>query len=56
MITSDRIRTLSKSFFFVKEEDDAFFVGNDNAYAQIVATDVLARNGVIHVIDAVMLP
>jgi uncharacterized surface protein with fasciclin (FAS1) repeats len=57
VITSDRIRTLSKSFFFVKEEEGDFFVGNEgNGFAQIIGTDVMARNGVIHVIDAVMLP
>ncbi|TVQ67016.1 MAG: fasciclin domain-containing protein [Balneolaceae bacterium] len=57
VVTSDRIRTLNKSFFFVQEEDGDFFVGNDeNGFAQIIATDIFARNGVIHVIDAVMLP
>ena len=56
VVTSDRIRTLSKSFFFVKEEEGEFFVGNENGFAQIIGTDVMARNGVIHVIDTVMLP
>jgi transforming growth factor-beta-induced protein len=56
VVTSERIRTVSKSFIFVKEEDGDFFVGNDNGFAQIIATDIFARNGVIHVIDAVMLP
>ncbi len=56
VVTSDRIRTVSKSFIFVEEEDGDFFVGNDNGFAQIIATDIFARNGVIHVIDAVMLP
>jgi len=57
VVTSDRIRTLNKSFFYVQEEEGTFFVGNEeNGFAQIVATDIMARNGVIHVIDAVMLP
>ncbi len=55
--TSDRIRTLNKSFFYVQEEDGAFFVGNEeNGFAEIIAFDLEARNGVIHVIDAVMQP
>jgi len=57
VVTSDRIRTASKSFIFVNEEEGDFFVGNDaNGFAQIVEVDIFARNGVIHVIDAVMLP
>jgi len=57
VVTSDRIRTVSKSFIFVNEEEGDFFVGNDaNGFAQIIDTDIFARNGVIHVIDAVMLP
>jgi transforming growth factor-beta-induced protein len=56
VITSDRIRTISKSFIFVQEENGDFFVGNDNGYARIIATDIFASNGVIHVIDHVMLP
>jgi transforming growth factor-beta-induced protein len=55
--TSTRIRTAGKSFIFVKEDDGSFFVGNEqNGFAQIIAVDIFARNGVIHVIDAVMLP
>jgi transforming growth factor-beta-induced protein len=56
VVTSDKIRTVSKSFIQVKEEDGNFFVGNDNGFAQIIATDIFAKNGVIHGIDAVMLP
>ncbi|MCH8558564.1 MAG: fasciclin domain-containing protein [Balneolia bacterium] len=56
VVSSTRIRTMNRSFVFVDEENGDFFVGNDNGFAQIVATDIFARNGVIHVIDAVMLP
>ncbi len=55
--TSDRIRTQNRSFVFVKEEEGSLFVGNNtNGFAEILATDIMASNGVIHVIDAVMLP
>lgn len=54
---SDKINSLLKRYIDVKEEDGGFFVGNEeNGYAQIIATDIFASNGVIHVIDNVMLP
>lgn len=56
VVTSEKIRTVSKSFIQVKEEDGEFFVGNENGFAKILDTDIFASNGVIHVIDAVMLP
>ncbi len=57
VVTADRIRTQNRSFVFVKQENESFFVGNDtNGFAEIIATDIPASNGVIHVIDAVMLP
>ena len=56
VVTSEKIRTVSKSFIQVKEEDGDFLVGNENGFATIIGTDIFAKNGVIHVIDAVMLP
>ena len=54
---SDQVNTLLKKFITVQEDDGAFFVGNDeNGFAQIIATDIFASNGVIHAIDNVMLP
>jgi len=54
---SDQVNTLLKKFITVQEDDDAFFVGNDeNGFAQIIATDIFASNGIIHAIDSVMLP
>lgn len=54
---SDQVNTLLKKFITVQEDDGAFFVGNDeNGFAQIIATDIFASNGVIHAIDSVMLP
>jgi transforming growth factor-beta-induced protein len=52
VIGSSRIRTLSKGFVIPSVHDGAAWV-ND---ARIVAADVDASNGVIHVIDAVLLP
>ncbi len=41
------------SFIF----DDGLFVGNtDFGYAEVILTDIYAANGIIHVIDAVLLP
>lgn len=56
VVTSEKIRTVSKSFIQVKEEDGNFLVGNGNGFATITGTDIFANNGVIHKIDAVMLP
>jgi transforming growth factor-beta-induced protein len=52
VLSSDRIRTLSKGFLVPSVHDGSAWV-ND---ARIVAADVDASNGVIHVIDTVLLP
>ena len=52
VVASDRIRMLNKGFTYPS-------VSNGNAYinnAQITATDIRASNGVIHVIDTVLMP
>jgi uncharacterized surface protein with fasciclin (FAS1) repeats len=49
---STRIRTLSKGFLAPSVHDGSVYV-ND---ARIVAADIDASNGVIHVIDEVLLP
>ena len=52
VVSSSRIRTLSKGFLVPSVHDGGAYV-ND---ARIVAADVDASNGVIHVIDTVLLP
>ena len=51
--TSDRVRTLGRQFFHV---DGAFITDNNGGMSEIIATDVPASNGLIHVITAVLLP
>ena len=52
VVSSSRIRTVSKGFLIPSVHDGGAWV-ND---ARIVAADVDASNGVIHVIDKVLLP
>jgi uncharacterized surface protein with fasciclin (FAS1) repeats len=52
ILGSDRVNTLLKEFAFV----EGATIGNDKyGFANIDATDIDASNGVIHVIDAVLL-
>ena len=50
--SSDRIRMLNGGFNEITVNDMGAFIGD----AQIIQTDVEASNGIIHVIDAVLLP
>ena len=52
VVNSRRIRTLSKGFVLPSVHDGSAWV-ND---ARIITADVDASNGVIHVIDAVVIP
>lgn len=52
VVSSSQIRMLNGSFTSITVDDGGAFI-ND---AQIVLTDVFATNGVIHVIDGVLLP
>ena len=52
VVSSDRIRTVSKGFLHPSVHDGSAWI-ND---ARIVAADVDVSNGVIHVIDKVLLP
>jgi transforming growth factor-beta-induced protein len=52
VLASSRIRTLSKGFLIPSVHDGSAWING----ARILATDIQASNGVIHVIDAVLLP
>lgn len=53
VVESERIRTLLKSFLF---QDGGTLTDNLGRHANIIVVDVEAANGIIHVIDAVVLP
>jgi len=48
--------TLAGQTFQILVKDGAVKIGNDKAMANVVKTDIKTTNGVIHVIDAVILP
>ena len=53
VVSSNRVRTLAKEFAFV----DGATIGNSTyGYANIVAVNLDASNGVVHVLDKVILP
>jgi uncharacterized surface protein with fasciclin (FAS1) repeats len=52
VVSSTRIRTLEGGFLRVSLHDGGAYVNN----AQIIATNIRTTNGIIHVIDAVLLP
>lgn len=57
VVHSKRIITLSKKFIHVEADESGVDVGNDeNGFANVESTDIFASNGVIHVIDTVLLP
>jgi uncharacterized surface protein with fasciclin (FAS1) repeats len=53
VLGSDRIRTLQRGFLF---QDGGVLTDNLGREANIVIVDVPAANGIIHAIDAVVLP
>jgi uncharacterized surface protein with fasciclin (FAS1) repeats len=53
VLASDRIRTLQRSFLF---QDSGVLTDTQGGTANIIVTDVPAANGIIHAIDAVVLP
>jgi uncharacterized surface protein with fasciclin (FAS1) repeats len=53
VVDSTRIRTLSKQFVL---QSGGVLTDGQGRLANIIVTDVMASNGIIHVIDSVLLP
>ena len=51
--SSDRVRTLAKEFLM---QDSGVLTDNNGRDATIIAIDIPASNGIVHVIDTVVLP
>ena len=49
-------KTVQGSTFTITVKDGKVSIGNSKSTANVVKTDIAASNGVIHVIDAVILP
>jgi uncharacterized surface protein with fasciclin (FAS1) repeats len=56
VLAAQKVNTLLKQFAYVKVVGEKVYIGNETKYAEIIATDVRASNGVIHIIDNVILP
>lgn len=53
---SDSGKTLQGQSFQIKVKDGKVMIGNSTTMANVTATDIESSNGVIHVIDTVLLP
>ena len=53
ILASDRLRTLQRGFLF---QSGGVLTDAKGRTANIIATDIMADNGIIHVIDRVVLP
>jgi uncharacterized surface protein with fasciclin (FAS1) repeats len=56
VLAAKKVNTLIKQFAYAQVVNGEAFIGNETKYAKIIATDIRARNGVVHVIDSVIIP
>ncbi len=53
---TESVPTLQGQTFKIMAKDGKVTIGNDMAMANVIKTDVACNNGVIHVIDTVLMP
>jgi uncharacterized surface protein with fasciclin (FAS1) repeats len=56
VLESERIRTMSRGFLFPVVTSSGLTIEAENSTANVVAANIDASNGVVHVVDAVLLP
>lgn len=57
LVNANKVNTLLEKFADLKREEGNLLIGNEeNGFSTVTATDITASNGVIHVIDGVLLP
>jgi transforming growth factor-beta-induced protein len=56
VLAAGKVNTLANEFAYIKLEGEDAYIGSNDRYAKILATDIRAKNGVVHVIDRVILP
>lgn len=56
LVNANRVNTLSKEFAFLQIDGQTLQIGNNDRFANVVTADIEASNGIIHVIDTVIIP
>lgn len=57
VVSSGKVNTLLEQFAFTRGQNGTAQIGNNSTgYANILAVDIRATNGVIHVLDKVIIP
>ena len=54
--TMTELKSVDGTTINVKVSDQRLTVGNDKGMAKVIRPDIMATNGVIHWVDAVMMP